>query len=184
MRGERKNIHAPLEEEIKAVVLQPRNVDDKLAWNYNNGTATAKSFYNFLTSWNDAENEDTQQPSWRWIWKLPCPQKLRFFVWLIMHEKLPSNSYRTHIGVADGYAEHDEEVFEQKLFSVHKVWRQASMYAMDMQNMMNILPCSLFDPVNGHWSPLPTGYCKINVDGGFRDRQGTYGGVLRDEFGR
>lgn len=30
---------------------------------------------------------------------------------------------------------------------------------------------------------VPPGYLKLNVDGGFHDGRGTYGGVLRDKKG-
>ena len=39
------------------------------------------------------------------------------------------------------------------------------------------------DPVNGGWQKPPLGYMKLNVDEGFRDGQGTFGGVLRDDEG-
>ena len=41
---------------------------------------------------------------WNWIWKLPYPQRLKFFVWLLLHEKLAVNAYRFHIGAADSSA--------------------------------------------------------------------------------
>lgn len=35
---------------------------------------------------------------WRWIWRLQYPQKLRLFVWLLIHGRLAVNMYRNHIG--------------------------------------------------------------------------------------
>lgn len=69
----------------KIFLLQPHDVEDKLTWKGNNGVATTKVLYNFLISLDD----EPQQPFWRWIWKLMCPQKLCFFIWLIMHNKPP-----------------------------------------------------------------------------------------------
>ena len=39
------------------------------------------------------------------------------------------------------------------------------------------------DPVNSRWSKPPPGYLKLNVDGGYRDSCGVFGGVLRNDDG-
>lgn len=36
---------------------------------------------------------------WTLGWKLKCPQKIRLFVWLLLHERLPFNTYICHIGI-------------------------------------------------------------------------------------
>lgn len=55
------------------------NNGDKLVWKGSvNGTPTAKAFFKFIT----ANEEDEPYTPWNWIWKLNCPQKMRFFIWL------------------------------------------------------------------------------------------------------
>ena len=61
------------------------------------GVPTTKSFFRFITN-----SELAGTPSdWQWIWKLNCPQRLRFFMWMVVHDRLLTNSYREHIGFAD-----------------------------------------------------------------------------------
>lgn len=61
-----------------------------------NGVPTSKAFYNFITR---TDSEDLPQ-TWNWIWKIPCPQKIRFFIWLAKHERLPTNEYRVKLGLS------------------------------------------------------------------------------------
>lgn len=59
----------------------------------------------------------------------------------------------------------------------------ASTYSTDLSISMEQFHGFNLDPVNGRWCKPPPGYIKLNVDGGFRDGIGTYGGVLRDNKG-
>ena len=60
------------------------------------GIYSAASAYRWLTSsLHGAERVD----SWSWVWKLAGPEKYHLFVWLILHEALPTNSlrYKRHL---------------------------------------------------------------------------------------
>lgn len=39
--------------------------------------------------------------AWSWIWKLRCPQRFRFLAWLIMHDRLLTNAYMSHIRMTE-----------------------------------------------------------------------------------
>ena len=68
-----------------------RDTRDVPMWKGNvDGIPTAHSFYKFLSY----DELDLPSSAWAWIWKIDCPQKLRFFVWLVMHDRLPVNAYR------------------------------------------------------------------------------------------
>ena len=73
----------------------------------------------------------------------------------------------------------NDEVFKQLTFSPYKVQRLASIFSTDMQVSHKQFTSFNLDPVNGRWIKPPPGYMMLNVDGGFRNRQGTYEGVLR-----
>lgn len=76
----------------------PKSARDVQVWKSNiDGLPTASSFFKFLSY----EDLDLSPQSWAWIWKLDCPQKLRFFVWLIMHDCLPVNAFRYRIGATE-----------------------------------------------------------------------------------
>lgn len=82
-------------------------------WKENaDGIVTARSLYNFLTS----KDESRDSRKWTWVWKLTCPQKIRFLVRLLLHERLPVNGYRSHIGIScsslyDRCQDEEETVF-------------------------------------------------------------------------
>ncbi|XP_028059243.1 uncharacterized protein LOC114262983 [Camellia sinensis] len=40
-----------------------------------------------------------QEGDWGWIWKLKFPQKLKSFLWLVFHEKIPTNKMRNLRGL-------------------------------------------------------------------------------------
>ena len=77
----------------------------------------------------------------------------------------------------------NEEVFEGKKFGLLKVAKLAYTYYTDSQISSQQFEGFSIDPVNSRWNVPPSSYSKLNVDGGFWDRQGAFGGVLRDEKG-
>ena len=77
----------------------------------------------------------------------------------------------------------NEEVFEHKKFSVIKVNKLANSYYTDMSISLQRFESFNLDPVNSIWSVPPPGYKKLNVDGGYRDGHGAFGGILRDDQG-
>lgn len=70
------------------------NLPDSIIWTHSpNGNYTAKSAYAFLRKKNI---QPPQVANWSWIWKLKCPKKNQFIVWLILHlhDSILSNSLR------------------------------------------------------------------------------------------
>lgn len=38
-------------------------------------------------------------PQYTWLWKIPVPSKIKIFLWLIIHNSLPTRQYLHHIGI-------------------------------------------------------------------------------------
>lgn len=253
--------HIPnvIKEKIKAIELNfGADRHDMIVWKgSSDGVPTTKYFFRFISQTKDQGNPN----EWQCIWKLKCPQKLHFFIWLTAHDKLITNGFHASIALDDpnhcpryqqeteniihplqdypksnevwesfllhsklhrffrlplkqwirdninGVARvgtctntdweiiylypllgiygkpRNEEVFGQMVFSTYKVIRQASMFATDMQLKLDQFTYLNLDPTNGRWFKPPPGYFKLNVDGGFTDRQGTYSGILQYDWG-
>lgn len=43
--------------------------------------------------------QDTDPNGWKWFWKLKIPEKLKSFIWIILHNKLPTNQLRALRGM-------------------------------------------------------------------------------------
>ncbi|KAF7833196.1 putative ribonuclease H protein At1g65750 family [Senna tora] len=56
----------------------------------------AKSGYHFLS--NNNSRVGVSAP-WKKLWKLRCPEKVKFFVWLVCNNSLPTNSLRAKRGL-------------------------------------------------------------------------------------
>lgn len=63
------------------------------------GSYTAKSGYKWLTQ--NHSSHDTRNEQWSWLWKLPILENMKHFLWLALHESLPTNSFlvKRHIFV-------------------------------------------------------------------------------------
>lgn len=58
-----------------------------------NGSCSASDAYEFI-------NKDVNDiKGWKWFWKIKLPQKLKTFLWLIFHDKLPTNLMRAKRGI-------------------------------------------------------------------------------------
>lgn len=71
--------------------------EDIWCWDHGGtGKYTVRAGYAWL---RDHKQTHTQGTNWKWLWKLPVPEKIHLFVWLVMHQALPvnSNRYRCHL---------------------------------------------------------------------------------------
>ncbi|KAK7260456.1 hypothetical protein RIF29_26513 [Crotalaria pallida] len=73
-------------------------LEDVWSWNFKvDGEYTAASGYRWLCQKRGGFDMEV---SWSLLWKLKCPEKVRFFIWLMRHDAIPTNSLRFHPNVA------------------------------------------------------------------------------------
>lgn len=71
--------------------LYPR---DTTTWTFtSNGKFTSRSCSNLV---NQAS---PPLADFNWIWALRCPNKIKFFLWKYLHNKLPTRAYLNYIGI-------------------------------------------------------------------------------------
>ncbi|KAL7200926.1 hypothetical protein ACSBR1_032779 [Camellia fascicularis] len=82
----------PLPLVAKILKIQPprtTNVEDNPRWVKSpDGEFSTSSAYELII------DHQSQEGDWSWIWKLKVPQKLKSFVWLVLHEKILTNHMR------------------------------------------------------------------------------------------
>ncbi|KAI4328393.1 hypothetical protein L6164_020750 [Bauhinia variegata] len=61
-----------------------------------NGAYTARDGYKWLVQ----RQVDGECGDWNWVWRIPAPEKMRMFVWLIGHKAIPTNVLRFRRGMA------------------------------------------------------------------------------------
>ncbi|KAL9236717.1 hypothetical protein vseg_011353 [Gypsophila vaccaria] len=79
-------------------LVQDDDSPDTYFWNASPcGTFTVKSTMEMIRS---DSNSDTRI-NWKLPWRIPAPQKVRLFVWLVLQDRILSNSNRLKRGLAD-----------------------------------------------------------------------------------
>ncbi|MCH79684.1 RNA-directed DNA polymerase (Reverse transcriptase) [Trifolium medium] len=74
-------------------------VNDCYTWKGNlNGIYTARDGYYWLNR-NSFSANATSVVSWSWLWHLPAPEKLKFFLWTMLHNSLPTREMLSHRGI-------------------------------------------------------------------------------------
>ncbi|CAL5336391.1 unnamed protein product [Camellia sinensis] len=77
---------------VEILKIQPprnRDVEDNPRWvKAHDGDFSIASAYEIIV------DHHSQERDWGWIWKLKVPQKLKSFVWVVLHEKLLTNHMR------------------------------------------------------------------------------------------
>ncbi|KAK7282202.1 hypothetical protein RIF29_10808 [Crotalaria pallida] len=104
-----RNLYTLVPSELKNMVNEIQilgfgGLKDLWCWTYGDtGEYTTSSGYRWLSSQSGSYNTDI---SWTWLWKIDCQDKIRFLLWLMMHEAAPSNAcyglrvvWLTHLGV-------------------------------------------------------------------------------------
>jgi hypothetical protein len=57
-----------------------------------------KAGYKWLLKWNAREDEVV---SWKWIWRLTAPEKIKFLYWTVCHDVVPTRSLLHNRGMLD-----------------------------------------------------------------------------------
>src|ERR1044072_8595275 len=79
-------------------VLDSNGGGDKWIWSSSNtGKYTVKDAYSWSMAPSQQGNIDEQ---WNWVWKTKIPEKLKMFMWLILHKALQVNAHRYHCKMA------------------------------------------------------------------------------------
>lgn len=77
----------------------PRIHADHLIWGLTgNGCFTIKSMYNFISSIGKIQDSHIGH-SFKWIWHINEPPKLKTFLWLAQHNRLSTSSYLARLGL-------------------------------------------------------------------------------------
>lgn len=64
---------------------------DRIFWN---GEASGGFTIKFALQLIHNDEGEQGQPSWRAVWRQPIPQRMRFFIWLLLKNRLMSNVNR------------------------------------------------------------------------------------------
>ncbi|XVF04810.1 hypothetical protein REPUB_Repub05bG0117600 [Reevesia pubescens] len=86
-------------EEIRAVPLNTgQGVQDRNSWGMtSNGSFSVSSAYALIS--NSSGLDSVSDEKLGWIWKLKCPERVRFFIWLLYQNKLNTNVIRAKKGM-------------------------------------------------------------------------------------
>lgn len=69
-----------------------QNLQDAWIWgSSDSGVYSAKEGYVWL---RNRHRHDDLHEDWRWLWRMKIPERLRIFLWMVMHESIQTNSYR------------------------------------------------------------------------------------------
>jgi ribonuclease HI len=72
------------------------NVPDRYSWKGNlNGLYTARDGYYWLNRNFFSDNPTSSFP-WSWIWHISAPEKIKFFLWTMLHSALPTKAMLFH----------------------------------------------------------------------------------------
>ncbi|KAL5757023.1 hypothetical protein ACOSQ2_021769 [Xanthoceras sorbifolium] len=174
-------------------VIRSDSGKDRQIWGLEkNGCFSVKSAYKVACSDDNIDLWD-----WRSLWKLKLPPKISYFLWLVCHGKLLTNSQRIIRGISnDAYCPRCNSADENILYLFRgctasiRVWEDTPIcpaliifrYCKEWL-LATALPNKDLSPRTqlGVWQSPKEGWVKINVDGGRNTVNGSIytGGVLR-----
>src|ERR1044072_5751017 len=71
--------------------LHASNVDAWIWENSSTGIYTVRDAYKWL---NNRLHDGMEIKRWSWVWRLQALEKLRFFIWTVLHGAIQTNSFR------------------------------------------------------------------------------------------
>ncbi|KAJ1406818.1 Ribonuclease H domain [Sesbania bispinosa] len=192
-------------EAITSLTPPPSFSDAPNTWIWahcSDGIYTPKSGYTCLQ-----EHHLNPFPSrpWRLVWKAKAPDKVRFTIWLALHNSLPTKSVLHHRGMGPDDTcprchtspetiihclrdcEYALAVWRRVGFNIHNSSFDYDLlrWLEDTHLQAALEPAPSFSSAAFWWSCPPAGFSKLNVDGSFNpvSRAMGIGGVLRESDG-
>lgn len=90
------DIPSSIANKIHSIIVPHSNFHDKIYWNQSsNGIFSTKSCYNLF---DDSSNTPTGK-NFDLIWSLNYSNKIKFFLWLYYHGRIPTRKYLHSIGI-------------------------------------------------------------------------------------
>ena len=122
--------------------------DDLVLWPGNSiGEFSVASSYNLLSNFPNSEPSSL----WPHVWKLRTPERVRSFIWLLVHDRLLTNSRKSVMGLGNANCTHCGSVPETALHVLRDCPRAVTMWLglvkVEMRN--NFFGGDLF-----HWLQL------------------------------
>ncbi|CAN1830976.1 Putative ribonuclease H protein At1g65750 [Linum perenne] len=150
---------------IKLVIgISPPNADrgdDQWTWGEErNGLFSIKSAYRIICKLENSKLEDP----WLSVWKWGGPNRIKFFLWLVVQEKIMTNSVRL-----------------RRHFTTDESCDSCPGRA---ETVLHVVIKRRETEIS--WDPGPPGWVTLNTDGSVIPSRAaaTAGGLLRDEMGR
>ncbi|GAU27412.1 hypothetical protein TSUD_356480 [Trifolium subterraneum] len=191
-------------EEILVVPLIREVQEDRIVWQEEqNGEYTVKSGYRILMKAKDEERCRRVEGSWKCLWQIRAPPKVKHLLWRICRDCLP-----TRVQLRRHYVKESKDVAGRVATVVWMQWynrnqwiwnqkkrdgTQVSVQAFHMwddwykaQKLNHNIPDNDQQQQLHRWSPPRHGWFKCNVDAGFHNggRITSGGWCIRDDNGQ
>ncbi|PNY12420.1 ribonuclease H [Trifolium pratense] len=103
-------VPAVLQQKIAAILppMEEYGCDERLGVGGSKYSFSVSSMYNNLCDFHGNESDST----WNMIWKLQVPERVRAFVWLLMHDRLLTNSTKSSMGLGHAMCNYCGDVVE------------------------------------------------------------------------
>ncbi|XP_028054824.1 uncharacterized protein LOC114259033 [Camellia sinensis] len=148
--------------------------------------------FSISSAFEIASDYDGKDEDWQWLWKKKIPQKLKGFLWTVLHGKLLTNNMRPKRRLSNNsccpfYSENEDLNYVFR--ACHKAKFESLKFILnysteiDLAFSLSIINHRLsFRLIE--WSRSPVGTLKLNIDGSkWSKRPNGFGGLMRGVLG-
>jgi len=146
--------------------LYPQEVHQRVWDSSGHGDFTIKSTLDLIKS----DNHEEEDKVWSFMWKLMAPQRIKFFLWLVAHERVLTNAHRMQKGLTVDpsckiYGHHEKDISHilRGCPIAKEVWTKlllfnpiSNFFSLPFRTWLssNVEPSSM---ILGHWPLLFAG---------------------------
>ncbi|KAH0642229.1 hypothetical protein KY290_033826 [Solanum tuberosum] len=169
---------------IDSLLSSINTIEDHLTWDITkDGNYTTKSAYHFIDHHLDNKDE-TFHTNFSWILKIKAPDKIKAFIWLFSHYRLPTSQHLSSIGLNINplckFCERNLENMNHIFF--HCNWATTYWTNVTNHNLTVAKATSTRILIHIRCHPLVGNTYKLNTNGAAPTKpgQGGIGDVIRD----